>query len=38
MGRIAAAGDNAAMESFWALLKKNVLDLAAGAPATNCTT
>jgi putative transposase len=26
MGRVAAAGDNAAMESFWALLQKNVLD------------
>jgi transposase InsO family protein len=26
MGRIASAGDNAAMESFWALLQRNVLD------------
>ena len=26
MGRVAAAGDNAAMESFWALLQRNVLD------------
>ena len=26
MGRVAAAGDNAAMESFNALLQKNVLD------------
>jgi transposase InsO family protein len=26
MGRVAAAGDNAAMESFWALLQKNVLN------------
>jgi putative transposase len=26
MGRVAAAGDNATMESFWALLQKNVLD------------
>ncbi len=26
MGRVASAGDNAAMESFWALLQKNVLD------------
>jgi transposase InsO family protein len=26
MGRVAAAGDNAAMESFYALLQKNVLD------------
>ena len=26
MSRVAAAGDNAAMESFWALLQKNVLD------------
>jgi putative transposase len=26
MGRVASAGDNAAMESFWALLQKNVLN------------
>jgi len=26
MGRIGACGDNAAMESFFALLQKNVLD------------
>ncbi len=26
MGRVAAAGDNAAMESFFSLLHKNVLD------------
>lgn len=26
MGRVAAAADNAAMESFFALLQKNVLD------------
>jgi putative transposase len=26
MGRVASAGDNAAMESYWALLHKNVLD------------
>jgi putative transposase len=26
MGRVAAAGDNAAMESFWALLQTNILD------------
>lgn len=26
MGRVAAAGDNAVMESFFALLQKNVLD------------
>src|SRR5437763_13362992 len=26
MGRVAAAGDNAAMESFFSLLQKNVLD------------
>lgn len=26
MGRVAAAADNAAMESFWALLQKNVLN------------
>jgi transposase InsO family protein len=26
MGRVAAAGDSAAMESFWSLLQNNVLD------------
>jgi hypothetical protein len=26
MGRVGAAGDNAAMESFLSLLQKNVLD------------
>ena len=26
MGRVASAGDNVAMESFYALLQKNVLD------------
>jgi transposase InsO family protein len=26
MGRVGAAGDNAAMESFFTLLQKNVLD------------
>ena len=26
MGQVASAGDNAAMESFFALLQKNVLD------------
>ncbi len=26
MGRVGAAGDNAAMESFFSLLKKNVLN------------
>jgi len=26
MGRVASAGDNSAMESFWALLQKNVLN------------
>ncbi len=26
MGRIGAAGDNAAMESFFSLLQKNILD------------
>lgn len=26
MGKVASAGDNAAMESFWALLQKNVLN------------
>ena len=26
MGRVASAGDNAAIESFWALLQRNVLN------------
>ena len=26
MGRVGAAGDNAAMESFWSLLQTNVLN------------
>ena len=40
MGRVAAAADNAAMESFYALLQKNVLEpsAVAGAPATNSPT
>ena len=37
MGRVASAGDNAAMESWHPLLQKNVLDGAAGAPASSCT-
>jgi hypothetical protein len=32
---VASAGDNAAMESFFALLQKNVLDPGAGTPARN---
>lgn len=36
MGRVGAAGDNAAMESFFALLQNNVLDRRAPGPsATN---
>lgn len=31
MGRVGAAGDNAALESFFALLQKNVLDRRAWA-------
>lgn len=31
MGRVGAAGDNAAMESFFALLQRNVLDRRAWA-------
>jgi putative transposase len=31
MGRVGAAGDNAAMESFFALLRKNVLNRRAWA-------
>ncbi len=40
MGRVAAAGDNAAMESFFSLLQKNVFDsiAAAGGPAANSPT
>ena len=30
MGRVSSAGDNAAMESFYSLLQKNVLDRNAG--------
>jgi putative transposase len=30
MGRVGAAGDNAAMESFFGLLQNNVLDRRAG--------
>ncbi len=36
MGRVSAAGDNAAMESFFALLQKNVLDRRAWATAKSC--
>lgn len=35
MGRVAAAGDNAAMESFWALLQKNVLNRQTWATRTD---
>lgn len=35
MGRVGAAGDNAAMESFLSLLQKNVLDRRRWAPANN---
>jgi putative transposase len=31
MGRVGAAGDNAAMESFFGVLQRNVLDLRAWA-------
>ncbi len=30
MGRVGASGDNAAMESFFALLQRNVLDVLTG--------
>jgi transposase InsO family protein len=36
IGRVGAAGDNAAMESFFNLLRKNVLDRRQWAPARNC--
>jgi putative transposase len=35
MGQVGSAGDNAAMESFFALLQRNVLDRRPGAPATS---
>ncbi len=35
MGRVGAAGDNAAIESFFALLQKNVLDRRAWATREN---
>jgi transposase InsO family protein len=36
MGKVGAAGDNAAMESFFALLQKNVWTAASGRSAKNC--
>jgi putative transposase len=33
MGQVASAADNAAMESFFSLLQKNVLDRSGGALA-----
>ena len=36
MGRVGAAGDNAAMESFFALLQKNVLDRHSWPLAKSC--
>ncbi len=38
MGRVASAGDNAAVESFVAQLQKNVLTIAAGGPAASSAT
>ena len=35
MGQVASAADNAAMESFFSLLQKNVLDGGPGAPANS---
>ncbi len=35
MGRVGACGDNAAMESFFALLQKNVQAAGPGPPATS---
>lgn len=35
MGRAGACGDNAAMESFFALLQKNILTVNDGRPASN---
>jgi hypothetical protein len=36
IGRVGACGDNAAMESFFSLLQKNVLTANAGGPDKNC--
>jgi putative transposase len=36
MGRVGAAGDNAAMEGFFSLLQKNVLNRRAWATANSC--
>lgn len=36
MGQAGAAGDTAAMESFFALLQKNVLNAVTGGPARSC--
>ena len=36
IGRVGAAGDNAAMESFFGLLQKNVLDRRPGPPVRSC--
>ena len=36
MGRAGTCADNAAMESFFALLQKNVLDQKAGKPERSC--
>ncbi|MBG9288679.1 hypothetical protein I4J20_11130 [Corynebacterium belfantii] len=35
MGRVGACGDNAAMESFFSLVQKNVLDRGFGTGAVN---
>ncbi len=37
MGRLGACGDNAAMESFFALLHKNVLDHRSWGTREGCT-
>jgi len=36
MGRVGAAGDNAAMESFWSLLQTNVLNQQRWTTDKNC--
>lgn len=36
MGRVGTAGDNAAMESFFTLLQKNVVDRRRWGPEKNC--
>jgi putative transposase len=36
MGEVGTSADNAAMESFFALVQKNVLTVAGGSPDRTC--